>query len=59
MKQFQLLWTCALMSLTVSPAVAQQNRLLVAEKGEMRLSIFDPETGFLLGAVQEGGKTGH
>jgi len=47
------------MTLAVSPVLAQQKRLLVAEKGEMRLSIFDPETGFLLGAVAEGGKTGH
>ena len=59
MKTIQMLWTCALMSLAVSPVFAQQDRLLVAEKGEMRLSIFDPAGGILLGAVPEGGTTGH
>lgn len=59
MKPTQLLWICALMTLTVSAADAQQDRLLVAEKGEMRLSIFDPASGILLGAVPEAGTTGH
>lgn len=59
MKPSQLLWTCALITLAVSPVFAQQDRLLVAEKGEMRLSIFDPAGGILLGAVPEGGTTGH
>jgi len=59
LKPSQLLWTCALITLAVSPVFAQQDRLLVAEKGEMRLSIFDPAGGILLGAVPEGGTTGH
>ena len=59
MKHLKLLGALAVMSITVSPALAQQNRLLVAEKGEQRLSIFDPDTGILLGSVPEGGITGH
>jgi len=59
MKKSRLLWACALLTLTVSPVLAQQDRLLVAEKGEMRLSIFDPGMGILLAAVPEGGTTGH
>jgi YVTN family beta-propeller protein len=51
--------TLALLSMMAAAAVAQPGRLLVAQKGDMKLAIFDLETGILLGSVPEGGKTGH
>jgi DNA-binding beta-propeller fold protein YncE len=38
---------------------AQEPRLLVAQKGEASLAIVDPMAGKVLGAVPEGGVTGH
>jgi len=38
---------------------AQEGRLLVAQKGEQSLAILDPAAGKVLGAVAEGGVTGH
>ena len=40
-------------------ALAQQPRLLVADKGDARLAIVDPASGNVLGSVPEGGITGH
>ena len=47
------------LSLMAPVAVAQQARLLVAQKGLDSLGIVDPETGIVLGSVAEGGTTGH
>ncbi|MGA7257907.1 MAG: hypothetical protein WBX09_14785, partial [Terracidiphilus sp.] len=41
------------------PSVAQQPRLLVAQKGEASLGIIDPAAGKLIASVPEGGFTGH
>ena len=40
-------------------ALAQQPRLLVAEKGAQSLAIIDPASGSVLASVPEGGITGH
>jgi len=40
-------------------AVAQQPRLLVAQKGDASLGIVDPAAGKIVAAVPEGGVTGH
>ena len=40
-------------------ATAQQGKLLVAQKGEQNLAIVDPAAGKVVGAVPEGGNTGH
>jgi DNA-binding beta-propeller fold protein YncE len=45
--------------LTTHAALAQQGRLLVAQKGETSLAIVDPEAGKVIASVQEGGVTGH
>jgi len=54
---------CALsllvMSLFATATLAQQARLLVAQKGEQSLAIVDPAAGKVLGVVAEGGVTGH
>jgi YVTN family beta-propeller protein len=49
----------ALACLAIPAALAQQPRLLVAEKGAQSLAIVDPATGKVLGSVPEGGITGH
>lgn len=41
------------------PAIAQQPRLLVAQKGEASLGIIDPVAGKLIASVPEGGFTAH
>ncbi len=48
-----------LLSLAVSAGVAQQDRLLVAQKGYRSLAIVDPVAGKMIASVQEGGVTGH
>jgi YVTN family beta-propeller protein len=48
-----------LFSLAVSAAFAQQDRLLVAQKGYRSLAIVDPVAGTVIASVQEGGVTGH
>lgn len=48
-----------ILSLPAFSLVAQQARLLVAQKGEARLGIIDPVSGAVLAAVDEGGITGH
>ncbi len=49
----------ALACLVVPSALAQQPRLLVAEKGAQSLAIVDPATAKVLASVPEGGITGH
>ena len=49
----------ALVCLAIPATLAQQPRLLVAEKGAQSLAIIDPATGSLLASVPEGGITGH
>ena len=49
----------ALVCLAVPAALAQQPRLLVAEKGAQSLAIIDPTGGTVLASVPEGGITGH
>ena len=48
-----------LISLTVSAGFAQQDRLLVTQKGTRSLAIVDPVAGTVIASVQEGGITGH
>ncbi len=49
----------ALVCLAIPAALAQQPRLLVAEKGAQSLAIVDPASGSVLASVPEGGITGH
>jgi YVTN family beta-propeller protein len=49
----------ALVCLAIPACLAQQPRLLVAEKGAQSLAIIDPATGSVLASVPEGGITGH
>jgi DNA-binding beta-propeller fold protein YncE len=48
-----------LFCLAVSTGVAQQGRLLVAQKGDRSLAIVDPVAGKVIANVAEGGITGH
>jgi DNA-binding beta-propeller fold protein YncE len=48
-----------LLSLLGFGALAQQPRLLVAQKGDSSLAIVDPADGTILASVAEGGFTGH
>jgi YVTN family beta-propeller protein len=48
-----------LISLALPAALAQQDRLLVAQKGTRSLAIVDPVAGTVITSVQEGGVTGH
>jgi DNA-binding beta-propeller fold protein YncE len=48
-----------LLACSTLPALAQQPRLLVAQKGEQSLAIVDPASGTVLASVPEGGTTGH
>jgi YVTN family beta-propeller protein len=47
------------MAALAAPLMAQQSRLLVAQKGEDSLGIVDPVAGKLIASVAEGGTTGH
>ena len=49
----------ALVCLAIPACLAQQPRLLVAEKGAQSLAIIDPANGSILASVPEGGITGH
>jgi DNA-binding beta-propeller fold protein YncE len=49
----------SLVCLSVSGVLAQQPRLLVAQKGEASLGIVDPAAAKVVAAVPEGGVTGH
>ncbi len=59
MKPSRLAVALALISLAVSVAFAQQDRLLVTQKGYRSLAIVDPVAGAVIASVQEGGVTGH
>jgi DNA-binding beta-propeller fold protein YncE len=48
-----------LLSLPSFAAIAQESRLLVAQKGDSSLAIVDPTDGKVLASVAEGGITGH
>jgi DNA-binding beta-propeller fold protein YncE len=47
------------LSIAIPAALAQQPRLLVAQKGDASLGIVDPAKGKVVAAVPEGGFTGH
>ena len=49
----------AVMLLAMPAALAQQVRLLVAQKGLQSLGIVNPATGTVIASVDEGGVTGH
>ena len=49
----------AVMSIAVSGVLAQQPRLLVAQKGDASLGIVDVGSGKVIASVPEGGVTGH
>jgi DNA-binding beta-propeller fold protein YncE len=59
MKTIQAIWVFALLSISFPSALAQNSRLLVMQKGEESLAIFDPSSDLLIGQVPVGGKTGH
>jgi YVTN family beta-propeller protein len=59
MKPSRLAVSLFLFSLAVSAGFAQQDRLLVAQKGTWSLAIVDPVAGTVIASVQEGGVTGH
>jgi len=59
LKLFSLVGLGAVSLFAVSPAQAQDGRLLVAQKGDRSLAIVDPETGKVIAQVAEGGVTGH
>jgi DNA-binding beta-propeller fold protein YncE len=48
-----------LLSVAVTPALAQHGKLLVAQKGERSLAIVDPAAGSVVASVAEDGITGH
>jgi YVTN family beta-propeller protein len=59
MKPSRMAVTLLLFSLAVSASLAQQDRLLVTQKGYRSLAIVDPAAGTVIASVQEGGITGH
>ena len=59
MNTFRLALPLLLISLIVPVTLAQEARLLVAQKGLASLGIVDPVAGKLLASVPEGGITGH
>ena len=48
-----------LLSIAVSPSLAQHGKLLVAQKGDHSLAIVDPVAGSVIASVAENGVTGH
>jgi DNA-binding beta-propeller fold protein YncE len=48
-----------LLSVAVSPSLAQHGKLLVAQKGDHSLAIVDPVAGSVIASVAENGVTGH
>jgi DNA-binding beta-propeller fold protein YncE len=48
-----------LLSVAVTPGLAQHGKLLVAQKGERSLAIVDPAAGSVVASVAEDGITGH
>jgi DNA-binding beta-propeller fold protein YncE len=59
MKSIHLLFPLALLSIAVSPSLAQHGKLLVAQKGDHSLAIVDPVAGSVVASVAENGVTGH
>lgn len=59
MKPIQSICTFVLLFFVVPAALAQEGRLLVAEKGDQKLAVFNSSTGELIGAIPLGGNTGH
>ena len=59
MQSSRLVVSLLLFTLAVSAGFAQQDRLLVTQKGYMSLAIVDPVAGTTIASVQEGGVTGH
>lgn len=59
MKSVRVLLSVAAVSLLLPCAMAQEGRLLVAQKGDRSLAIVDPLTGKVIADVAEGGVTGH
>lgn len=59
MKPIQLIWAFAALSLMGPLSLAQEGRLLVAEKGDQKLAVFNGSTGEQVAAIPIGGNTGH
>jgi YVTN family beta-propeller protein len=59
MQSSRLTVSLFLFTLAVTAGFAQQDRLLVTQKGYMSLAIVDPVAGTAIASVQEGGVTGH
>lgn len=59
MKSVCVLLSAAAVSLLLPGAMAQESRLLVAQKGDRSLAIVDPDAGKVIADVPEGGVTGH
>ncbi len=55
----QMIWGMAVLLAMPVAGVAQQARLLVAQKGLQSLGIVNPSTGTVVASVDEGGVTGH
>lgn len=59
MKKTPWIWTFALLSLAVPATFAQESRLLVVQKEDKSLAVFDPANGLFLTQIPVGGNTGH
>ena len=59
MKVTESICMFALLSLLVPATLAQESRLLVVQKGDRNLAVFDPSTEVLITQVPVGGITGH
>lgn len=59
MRSIQFFLPLVLFSAAVPASLAQQGRLLVAQKGDHSLGIVDPVAGKVLASVDENGVTGH
>jgi DNA-binding beta-propeller fold protein YncE len=55
----RLRWVIAVVCCAAAPALAQDARLVVAQKGEQSLGIIDPVAGKRISSVPEGGTTAH
>jgi YVTN family beta-propeller protein len=59
MKLIRFVWAAAALFLAVPVTLAQSSQLLVVQKGDKRLAIFDPANDVLVSLVPLGGNTGH
>lgn len=59
MVSVRTIWIVALLSMAGSAALAQSGRLLVVQKGDKRLAVFDPSSGVVVSLIPLGGNTGH